>query len=106
MPRQVTAKKLIRALVNLKKKWIGLEEFFKKWNKIRKLLYETAEYRAFLLEVRTRANGECHLCGKRGREVHHIVRVYDDPTKCLDVDNGMLLCIRCHKKQHTKGKDK
>jgi len=99
--RTLTAKKLIRALILLKKKWIGPEEFFKKWNKCRKLLYETAEYKAFLLEVRTRDGGLCK-CGKMGREVHHIIRVYDDPSLALETDNAVLLCVRCHKKQHRK----
>ena len=80
------------------------EEFFKKWNKLRRLLYETPDYQMFLLEVRERAEGRCERCSKPGREVHHKVRVYDDPSLSLDVNNGELLCKRCHKLHHKKEK--
>jgi len=90
--------------VRIKKKWMPPVEFFKKWNKYRKLLYETAEYQAFLFEVRARACGLCERCGKTGREVHHRIRVYDDPSLSLSVDNGELLCKRCHNLHHKKEK--
>lgn len=107
MPKKaITAKKLIRALILLKKKYLGPELFFKKWNRIRKMLYDTPEYKAFLAEVRNRCEYRCKVCGKVGREVHHIIRVYDDPNLCLDVDNAVLLCVKCHKKQHPKKREK
>jgi 5-methylcytosine-specific restriction endonuclease McrA len=53
-----------------------------------------------MIEVRARACGKCERCGKGGREVHHRIRVYDDPSLALDPDNGELLCIKCHKKEH------
>jgi len=41
-------------------------------------------------------------CGKKGRHVHHKIRVYDDPDLSLDPDNGEFLCIACHRKEHKK----
>jgi 5-methylcytosine-specific restriction endonuclease McrA len=93
-------------LSRLKSKWHPPEEFFKKWNKYRKLLYETAEYQTLLAEVRARACGMCERCQKRGREVHHKVRVYDDPSLALDPNNCEFLCRPCHTKHHKKDKKK
>lgn len=103
MRRKLTAKLLIKALQKLKTRYLPREEFLKKWNKIRRLLYETGEYQAFLIEVRVRANYMCEEgCGKKGREVHHVIPVYKDPSLAVDVKNGKFLCSRCHKKQHRK----
>lgn len=106
MPKKKVLKvgSILRALSRLKKSWQPPEEFFRKWNRYRKMLYETAEYKTFLLEVRARAGGLCEECGKPGREVHHKIRVYDDPSLALVVDNGQLLCKKCHNLQHRKDK--
>jgi 5-methylcytosine-specific restriction endonuclease McrA len=48
----------------------------------------------------------CQRCDKKGREVHHKIRVYDDPSRALDVNNGELLCKRCHNLHHKKEKKK
>lgn len=84
----------------MKKGFIPPVEFFRKWNRYRKMLYDTLEYKMFLGEVKARSGGKCELCRKAGREVHHKVRVYDDPSLTLCVDNGVYLCYKCHKKQH------
>lgn len=79
------------------------KEFLKKWSKLRNLLYKTPEYQNFLREVRIRANYMCvRMCGKKGRHVHHKVRVYDNPDLSVDPDNGEFLCISCHRKEHKK----
>lgn len=96
--------KIIRRMNRLKKGFVPRTEFLRKWNKLRKELYETTEYKLFLVEVRTRANFNCQTdgCRGKGREVHHIIRVYDDPSLCVDPSNGMFLCLKCHRKQHKK----
>ena len=90
----------------LKSTFIPREEFLKKWSKLRQLLYKTPQYKAFLLEVRTRAGYKCQRdrCMKSGRHVHHKVRVYDNPDMCLDPANGEFLCVACHRKEHAKEK--
>lgn len=35
-------------------------------------------------------------------EVHHIVELKDDPSKCLDDDNLITLCHHCHDVQHNR----
>lgn len=92
-------------MVNLKKSWRDREEFLQLWGKLRSLLFDTPEYKAFRAEVIARASGRCqrNLCRKRGREVHHIITVYSDPMKAVDVTNGMYVCKACHKKEHIHG---
>ena len=89
-------------MVRLKKGWIPRDEFFKKWKRLREMLYDTRDYNLFLTEVRTRAGHRCERCPRPGREVHHKIRVYDDPSLACDVDNGEFLCGPCHKKHHKK----
>ena len=103
-----TVGKIIRRMNRLKTRFQPRKEFLQKWNKLRQELYETAEYKMFLVEVRTRASFRCQIdgCSKPGREVHHVIRVYDDPSKCIDPENGMFLCLACHRKQHKKEKER
>lgn len=50
------------------------------------------------------ATGTCEMCGKPGKEVHHIVHLtpenVSDPNISLNQDNLMLLCTECHSKVH------
>ena len=54
-------------------------------------------------EIRDRAFNLCEVCMAEGDysekdlEVHHIVQIKEDPTKYLDNDNLICLCIRHHK---------
>lgn len=42
-------------------------------------------------------NPECEACGTSHQlEVHHITPVSVDPSKELDFDNLITLCVRCH----------
>jgi hypothetical protein len=97
------AARILRRLKRLKKSFVPRKEFLKKWAALRNALYKTAEYQCFLHEVRIRASYMCvRGCGKKGRHVHHKIRVYDDPDLSLDPDNGEFLCIACHRKEHKK----
>lgn len=55
------------------------------------------------LEIRERANGLCEVCRDKGRyvyqdiEVHHIIKLRDNPNGLLDDDNLIALCHNCHK---------
>lgn len=43
----------------------------------------------------------CRSCHQKpGKEVHHIVPVYQDPSRCFDQSNITLLCESCHNEQH------
>jgi 5-methylcytosine-specific restriction endonuclease McrA len=93
--------KIIRRLKRLKKKPMASVEFFKKWKEARNELYKTPEYQNFLREVRIRAMYLCQRgCGKKGRHVHHKIRVYDNPDLVVDPKNGEFLCVACHNKEH------
>ena len=60
-----------------------------------------AEWSAF---VRNR-DGQCLNCGCiEDLHAHHILPKSTHPDKRLDVDNGMTLCYRCHKKEHEKNR--
>lgn len=54
-------------------------------------------------EMKERASYLCEVCRDEGiynyedLEVHHIVKLQDDPTKLLDDDNLITLCISHHK---------
>lgn len=77
------------------------DEWYKKWNKTRSALFDTPEYQIFRAEVILRAGGLCQeYCGRRGKEVHHVIRVVDNPNKALDPNNGVFLCRKCHKEIH------
>lgn len=43
----------------------------------------------------------CQLCGSTDNlSVHHISHWSDDPINRINVDNGILLCGKCHSLQH------
>lgn len=95
--------RIIRKLQRLKKAAFKERiEFYKKWNKLREMLYNTVEYKDFLREIRERAGYRCEKCASPGRQVHHKIRVYDNPTLCIDRSNGIYLCTKCHHKEHSK----
>jgi 5-methylcytosine-specific restriction endonuclease McrA len=63
------------------------------------------------VDVFTRDNYTCQLCKNRsGKEnhvtlnAHHIVRIKDNKDLAHDIENGITLCEKCHKK--TYGKEK
>jgi len=51
-----------------------------------------------------RDNYTCQKCGEVGGKLnaHHIIYFKDDRLGRLDRENGVTLCIKCHKKVHTK----
>jgi len=57
---------------------------------------EWAKIRADIIILR---GGKCELCGKNGKQVHHITyeRLFDE-----EPDDLILLCNRCHMGEHGK----
>lgn len=54
--------------------------------------------------VKARDGHICQHCGKEDRskhmEAHHIERVWERPDIALETDNGITLCIQCHREFH------
>lgn len=54
-------------------------------------------------QIKDDAKGLCEVCREQGRytykdlEVHHIVKLKDDPDGLLDDDNLVCLCVEHHK---------
>lgn len=66
------------------------------------------EYQNWRAKVFTRDNFTCQICQKVGGELnaHHIRPYAKYEENRLDVDNGVTLCITCHKMVHkTKNRE-
>lgn len=60
----------------------------------------TPEYRQWRKAVFERDNYTCQRCGVKGGslEAHHKIPWIKDKELRFDVDNGLTLCVDCHKK--------
>ncbi len=65
------------------------------------------EYSEWRLMIFGRDNFTCQHCGKRGSylNAHHIKSFTSHSELRLDIDNGITLCLECHKKVHGKRKE-
>lgn len=61
------------------------------------------EYKQWRLFVFQRDSYKCQICEKIGGElqVHHIKRFSQFPESRFDLNNGVTMCIDCHKKTDT-----
>ena len=80
-----------------------------KRNKVINSFYQSREWRMLRAEVMRRDKGLCVNCLKQGKysqakSVHHIVKVKDDWSRRLDMDNCKALCDRCHNEEDKKKK--
>jgi hypothetical protein len=64
------------------------------------------EYREWKARVNVRDNYICQECGKKGCEAHHIKSWYEFPELRFDVNNGITLCLDCHKTSKHGGRPK
>lgn len=60
----------------------------------------TYAYRKWRKKVLKEANHKCEICGELAIDVHHIIPVCVRPDKIFDVENGMALCLKCHREKH------
>lgn len=62
---------------------------------------ELREDTAWAHAVIERAGNRCEKCGRIGTQAHHIVR-RGNPTLRHHGDNGVALCVECHRRAHAK----
>lgn len=65
---------------------------------LRKNLRRSPEYENWRRKVIKRDKGRCVLCGKRSSIVHHLIRYADIYSLRYSINNGCVLCYKCHKK--------
>lgn len=63
---------------------------------------ESKSYREWRERVYERDNWTCQECGQYGGKLnaHHIQSYAHYPELRLNINNGITLCISCHKKKH------
>lgn len=69
-----------------------------------KIRYTDPEYREWINRVKQDANYTCDCCGKRGGELHshHLYSYSKHKDLRTDIDNGVCLCVDCHRKFHSE----
>lgn len=63
---------------------------------------QTPEYIKWRNRVFERDNYTCQMCGQKGGNLnaHHIKNFHKYKSKRLDLNNGITLCVKCHKLVH------
>ena len=70
-------------------------------------LRNSKKYKKWRLKVFKRDDYTCTHCGKRGGNLnaHHIKSFANCPDLRFKLENGITLCKKCHKKEHSTGGD-
>lgn len=108
--KTVKEKFKVAKLKNPSKYWLNKKrpelrkKLSKQYTKWRKQMSDRTEYRAWRRAVIARDGYQCASCGvvEKRLHVHHIIPVKQNSKKMLDVNNGKILCKRCHNKEHSK----
>lgn len=71
-------------------------------SKIRNIIEGKSEYQDWRIAIFERDNYTCKICQKHGVELnaHHILSFAHHPERRLSIDNGVTLCLECHKEIH------
>lgn len=77
------------------------------WKRSEKQQRNSSVYTRWREKVFERDDYTCQICGKRGGDLnaHHIKPFARYPELRTDLDNGITLCVDCHKKAHKKETD-
>lgn len=65
----------------------------------------SSEMKDWRISVYERDNYKCQICGERGSidlNAHHIEKFSKNHEERFSVDNGLTLCIKCHRKTFKK----
>lgn len=56
------------------------------------------------MDIYTRDNFTCQICGAKGVQLnaHHVLAFRSNPSERLKLDNGLAVCIPCHRALHSK----
>jgi len=68
---------------------------------IDRVLRNSPAMRKWRVFVFNRDSFKCQCCGKSGGvtlNAHHIIKFSKDKTKIFDRNNGITLCLECHRK--------
>lgn len=92
-------------IYNEHRKFCSRDCYYTYIRKKEELLTKRTKYRGSKLirwskEVRKRANYICEICGEPAIDSHHIVPVCVDDSLKYDLDNGIAVCLKCHRKKH------
>ena len=100
--RRPKLKDVIVRLIQVKGRvWRTEAEFFEAWSAARRQVYRTFEWEKFKLKVWQRSKWVCESCKQRpAREIHHRIRVYDDPRLICTLSNVLHVCTQCHQAAH------
>lgn len=73
---------------------------------INTLIRQTPEYKIWRKKVFERDNYTCRCCSQYGGdlEAHHIAHFAVHESLRFDVNNGLTLCVECHKEMHKQEK--
>ena len=74
------------------------------WERTVKQQRSSPQYQIWREAVFERDDYTCQTCGVRDGELnaHHVKRFADHPELRFDVDNGVTLCVQCHKQEHKR----
>ncbi len=77
------------------------------WERTKRQQRNSPGYNEWRIRVYERDKYKCQNCGQVGGELnaHHIKSFKKYPKLRLDIDNGITLCIKCHKEVHRFRRD-
>lgn len=98
---------IIDEIIEYKRKFyekeITADTFWRKYKALRKEFYASMEWYLVRKEVKQR-DIVCveDDCGEPGRDVDHILLLFDRPDLALDPENLRYICLIHHKAKHRK----
>jgi hypothetical protein len=104
-PSVDSASAVIRKMLRLKSRRynheISRQKYLFEWEKLRKELNETPEYKELRRLVFARSGGKCEKCKTApGTQMCHKMAVAYRPELALRKDNVYLGCLECHQLDH------